>query len=219
MKSLSPIQKAALIFILFIVPVSVYFLLRTGTNVYKPLPFYGIPEVSESGDTIQHAIGDFTLLTQNGDSLKRKDLDSNIYVVEFFFVNCPNICPKLTTNLARVNKKFNTLEDFKTVSITVNPERDSVSALKAYEKQYADSLQSWYFLTGDKKEIYQLARTSFMVNAMQGDGGPDDFIHTELLTLVDKNHHIRGYYDGTNKASVDSLIDDIKALRKENFRK
>jgi protein SCO1/2 len=94
----------------------------------------------------------------------------------------------------------------------VNPENDSVPVLKAYSEMVHADTKMWNFVTGDKKELYDIARNGYLVNAMEGNGGPDDFIHSELFVLVDKEKHIRGIYDGTNIKEVNELLDDIKVL-------
>jgi protein SCO1/2 len=105
------------------------------------------------------------------------------------------------------------------LSHTVNPENDSVSVLKAYSKMVHADTKMWNFVTGGKKQLYDLARNGYLVNALEGDGGPDDFIHSELFILVDKEKHIRGIYDGTNIKAVNDLLDDIKVLIAEYYIK
>lgn len=100
-------------------------------------------------------------------------------------------------------------------SHTVNPEEDSPSVLKAYAAKHNAIEGKWYFLTGDKKALYDMARNSYYITAMPGDGGPDDFIHSEQFVLVDKHKRIRGFYDGTDYNEVSRLIDEIKVLKKE----
>ena len=100
-------------------------------------------------------------------------------------------------------------------SFTVDPVSDSISVLQNYAMKYGVSADQWQLLTGDKKQIYRLARNSFRVVATDGDGGPGDFIHSEKLILLDKEQRIRGYYDGTSQKEVNKLIRDIKKLRNE----
>lgn len=220
MNNLSGTKKAALLIILLVFPCAVYLLLRTGTNHYKALPYLGERELAPNGkDTIYHSISDFKLVDQQGDTITHAAVDSCMYVADFFFVRCPNICPTMTKQMLRVHDRFQVLKDLKLLSFTVNPEGDSVPVLAAYAKERNIDPKKWHFLTGDKKQIYSLARHDYLVNAMQGDGGPDDFIHSELLVLIDKQKHIRGFYDGTSVKSVDSLIEDIRALRLETPKK
>ena len=122
----------------------------------------------------------------------------------------------MATELLRVQDKFSYTKGLvQILSHTVDPENDSVPVLKAYSEMIHADNSMWNFVTGDKKQLYDIARTGYLVNAMEGDGGPDDFIHSELFVLVDKEKHIRGIYDGTNIKAVNDLLDDIKVLMAE----
>lgn len=213
-------RQFILLFILMVFPVAVYFLLRTGKNVYHKLPYYGEREVAANGeDTIYHSISDFKLVNQAGDTVSHQALDEHVYVADFFFVKCPTICPTMSSQMQRVYALFKDNPTVRFASFTVNPEADSVPVLAAYAKAHEAATEKWLFLTGDKKEIYRLARHDYLVNAMQGDGGPDDFIHSEMFVLVDKDKHIRGYYDGTSTKSVDTLMDEVRVLLSEKSEK
>lgn len=208
-----------MLLLILIVPVVGYLLLRTGTNEYLSLPVYGEKQLAANGkDTIYHTISDFSLTDQRGMQISQKDLGNNIYVADFFFVSCPTICPKMSSQMARLQEKLQKDPDTKLISHTVNPEEDSVPVLAQYGKEYGAIPGKWFLLTGDKKEIYRLARESYLVNALEGDGGPDDFIHSELFVLVDPHKRIRGFYDGTSEKEVDRLMDEIKLLRLEHMR-
>lgn len=226
MNRFNAIKKFLILIIVLVIPGIAYMLLRTGTNHYKSLPIYGQrdwvmveKEGKQTADTIYHTIGDFKLLNQLGDTVSQEDLKGTIYVADFFFVSCPTICPKMSTQMSRLAKRFAKTPGIKFISHTVNPEEDSVSVLAEYAKKYQADPSQWMLVTGDKKEIYSLARNGYMVNALQGDGGPDDFIHSELFVLVDKDKRIRGYYDGTSTTQVDTLIDEIKVLMREYINK
>lgn len=177
----------------------------------KRLPVYGKNAETAS----QHFIKDFSLLNQNGETITLKNLDDKIIVADFFFSTCKGICPKMTGNMKKVYETFKGNNNVQFLSHTVNPEGDSVSVLNAYSKmQNAESTQ-WNFLTGDKKQIYNLARESYITDGTKGDGGKEDFVHTQYFALVDKSKQIRGYYDGTNNAEIEKLISDIKTLLEE----
>jgi protein SCO1/2 len=118
----------------------------------------------------------------------------------------------MSTQLQRVQEAYRDDSTVVILSHSVNPERDTAEALLAYAGQYDAVPGKWYFVTGDKKAIYDLARKSYFVTAMEGDGGPDDFIHSDQLVLVDKEGRIRGYYDGTDPKETDRLIDEIRVL-------
>ena len=209
-------KTSIILFLILIVPAAGYLLLRTGTNHFKPLPIFG-ERYEEAGDTVYHTVGDFAFVNQYGATVSSKSLEGNIKIVDFFFVDCKTICPKMSSQLERVQKKIQTVQNVVILSHTVNPEQDSVSVLKHYAEQYGAMKNKWHFLTGDKKELYKIAREGYLVNALQGDGGPDDFIHTELFVLVDQKNRIRGFYDGTSAGAVDTLIDELKVLLKEEI--
>lgn len=212
-------MKAGILLLIFIVPVAGYLLLRTGTNHYMKLPVFGERQLAANGkDTIYHTVPDFSLIDQKGKPVSQQNIGNNIYVADFFFVTCPTICPKMSTQFSRLQEQFKNEDYIRLVSHTVNPEEDSVPVLAKYGNEYGAIPGKWYLLTGDKQEIYRMAREGYLVNAMQGDGGPDDFIHSELFVLVDKHKRIRGFYDGTSEKDVERLIDEIKLLRLEHLR-
>jgi protein SCO1 len=164
-------------------------------------------------DTVFHQVRDFELTNQFGQKVKLSDLEGKIVVVDFFFTSCPTICPKLTTNLKLLQNAFvknDTL--LQILSLTVDPTRDTVAAIKQYADKFQINPDNWFILTGDKKEIYDLARNEFYVSVTQGDGGPDDFVHTEKLVLLDKDRHIRGYYNGLDTTAIGKLAGDIATI-------
>tara|TARA_R110000868_G_scaffold119071_2_gene315499 strand:+ start:323 stop:979 length:657 start_codon:yes stop_codon:yes gene_type:complete len=165
--------------------------------------------------TKNHRIADFSLTNQDGETFNSKNLEGKFYVTDFFFTTCPTICPDMSSQLQRVQKKYSNLDDFLIISHTVQPEIDSPEVLKEYAELYEADTKRWIFLTGDKKTIYDLARKSYFAAVTEGDGGVDDFIHTENFVLVDKEKRIRGFYDGTSAKSVDQLIVDIEILAQE----
>lgn len=211
---------------------TVLILLLAGIAVYlgynqqkqdKPLrllPYYGIPEVKPSAtgngnDTIYKTIADFSFIDQKGNTVTQNNFKDNIYVADYFFTTCQSICPIMSTQMERVAKFYENDPEIKFISHTVNPEYDSVNVLADYAQAHHAVYGKWYFVTGDKAHLYDMARTSYLVDAAEGDGGEDDFIHTQNFVLIDKGRHIRGYYDGTNPKEIDQLINDIKLLKKE----
>jgi protein SCO1 len=187
----------------------------------KPIRYLAIfgPKEYESKngktDTTYHTVKDFHFIDQDGRSVSQKDLDGSVYVADFFFTTCHSICPIMSNQMERIYTKYKDNPEVKFLSHTVDPEIDTVKQLKEYAiKHNADSKQ-WMFVTGDKKELYDVARTGYFLDAQQGDGGPDDFIHTQNFALIDKDKRIRGYYDGTDSTDVDQLIKDIDLLLKE----
>jgi protein SCO1/2 len=121
----------------------------------------------------------------------------------------------MTNNLKSIVEMYKGDDNIIINSFTVDPERDSVDRLKKYAQQFGVKTNNWNFLTGNKREIYKLARNSFLIIATDGDGGPEDFIHSEKLVLIDKKKRIRGYYRGTDKRDVNQLINDINKLKHE----
>jgi protein SCO1/2 len=162
-----------------------------------------------------HKVADFSLINQNGDTITQDDYKDKIYVADFFFTRCLTICPVMTNNIGKLQEVFKNDDDVKFLSHSVTPDIDSVSVLKEYaiKKGVIDS--KWNITTGSKKHIYELARKSYFAVLEEGDGGLQDFIHTENFILVDKKKQIRGFYDGTNNEDIERLIADIKLLKTE----
>lgn len=210
-------KKIIVLLLILTFPSVLYVLLTAGKTNFIHLPYIGEKELAANGkDTIYHAVADFDFINQDGKHLTQNDYAGKIMVVNYFFASCQTICPKMSTELLRVQEKFQYTNGLvQILSHTVDPEHDSVPALKAYANMVHADASDWNFVTGDKKQLYDMARTSYLVNALQGDGGPDDFIHSEFFVLVDKEKHIRGMYDGTNIKEVNNLLDDIKVLMAE----
>jgi len=163
----------------------------------------------------KHRVGDFDLIDQDGEIVTATDFNEKIYVADFFFVTCPTICPKMTGHMKEVYDEFKDEERLLLLSHTVMPEKDSVSVLKEYAQDLGVPTERWKFVTGAKKQIYHLARKVYFAAVTEGDGGVDDFIHTENLILVDKQKRLRGFYDGTSDADTERLIKDIHQLLDE----
>jgi protein SCO1/2 len=204
-------------------------LLAAGVFVYgffirdnsKPLRYLAIfgPKSYESKngkiDTTFHTVPDFHFTDQDGKIVTQKDFDGSIYVTDFFFTTCHSICPVMSDQMERVYNKYKNNPEVKFLSHTVDPEIDSVEQLKAYALKHNAQSGQWHFVTGEKAELYGIARKGYFLDAQEGDGGPDDFIHTQNFALIDKDKRIRGYYDGIDSSDVDQLIKDIELLLKE----
>lgn len=192
-------------------------------NALKPkerLPIYQPnmvnPELVDSTlhDTKKyHTIADFELTNQNGETVTEETYKNSIYIADFFFTTCPSICPIMTKNMAEIQGSILEDDDVLLLSHSVTPQIDSVAQLKKYAKEKGVLDSKWNLVTGDKKQIYQLARKSYLAVKDDGDGGPFDMIHTENFILVDKERRIRGFYDGTNREEVEKLLDDLKILK------
>jgi protein SCO1 len=186
------------------------------------LPFYNqadfTPEwIIENGPNFNeiHKIANFKLEDQNGEYITNATLNGKIYVADFFFTMCPGICPKMTTNMARIQEEFFTDDDIKLVSHTVMPWADSVSVLKEYANRKGINSKKWHLLTGAQEEIYDLARQSYFAEKEIGlDKNTDEFLHTENFVLIDGEGRIRGVYNGTLALEMSRLMTDIRTLKK-----
>ena len=209
---LAPYKKFLILF--SILSIIIYFGIYTLLSPEKMLPIYSPrdinPELVDS--TVQHIgndhkISDFAFTNQNGKIITQKDYDNTIYVADFFFTTCPTICPKMTDNMVWLQNQLKNNPEVKLLSFSVTPDIDTPEVLKKYaiEKGVDDS--RWNLVTGDKKDIYYLARKSYLAVKTGKPEEMYDMVHTENFILVDKNKRIRGFYDGTN---LDQPTDDPK---------
>ena len=207
--------------ILIIVFFSAIFYFLTSQKRELPVynPFDVNPELVDKGlQNIKegHTIADFKLVNQSGKTITQKDYEDKIYVADFFFTRCQTICPIMTKHMSDLQQEFLNDDQVKLLSMSVTPVMDSIPILKAYADKKGAIEKKWNLTTGDKKHIYNLARKSFMSVLDQGDGGLQDFIHTEQFVLIDKKKQIRGFYDGTNADDIQRLIDDVRLLMEKN---
>ena len=166
---------------------------------------------------IYHQISPFNLVDQHGLEVSENVIKHKVVIVDFFFVSCGSICPIMTKNLKRVHDFYKKNHNVLILSHTVWPEMDSVSVLNNYANEHDANYETWRFLTGNKKELYRLARKDYMVVPAINDpnyqhGSEADFIHTENVVLIDKKKRIRGYYDGTDENAMKKLVSDIGKL-------
>jgi protein SCO1/2 len=159
-----------------------------------------------------HRIADFKLVNQNGDTITQDDYKNKIYVADFFFTTCQTICPIMTDHMIKIQEKIMNDDKVKLLSHTVIPEIDSVAQLKRYAEEKGVNDSKWNLVTGPKKEIYDLARKSYLAVKTTGNGGKYDMIHTENFMLIDSKKRIRGFYDGTDPDAIEKLLKDIKTL-------
>lgn len=214
-------RKALIVLVILLVP-SIFFLwIRSGKNQYKPLEYYGpktpvekIVDGKTIIDTVYHSVGGFSLLDADSNIVTEAITNDKIVVADFFFTTCKTICPKMSAQLMRVQNAFKNDSNVVILSYTVDPENDRPAVLKSYAQEHNAIPGKWYFLTGEKNALYDLARQSYFVTAMEGDHITDDFIHSEQVILVDPLKHIRGVYDGTEYTEVNKLIEDVKVLLK-----
>lgn len=191
-------------------------------NPDKRLPIYSPADVNPRlvDDEVRHirnghTISNFSLINQNGKIVTQKDYENKIYVADFFFTRCQTICPVMTSNMVKIQEAFEGDDSIMLLSHSVTPVMDSIPVLRDYADMKGVDDKKWNITTGDKAHIYELARKSYFAVVDEGDGGLQDFIHTENFVLVDKKKQIRGYYDGTDTKDIDRLILDIKLLQQE----
>ncbi|MEY8849346.1 SCO family protein [Psychroserpens sp. XS_ASV72] len=190
-------------------------------DVEKPLPIYQPNRIDASlvDSSIQHkkkyhTIADFKLINQNGDTITQDTYEDKIYVADFFFTTCQTICPIMTDQMHRVQEEIKDDDEIMLLSHSVTPEIDSVEQLKRYAIEKGVLDQKWNLVTGDRKQIYDLARKSYLV-VKHDDSEDYGMVHTENFALIDKKRQIRGIYNGVSPTSVDSLLQDIQKLKKE----
>lgn len=187
----------------------------------RKLPYYDTPDFTPkwvtSPDNTFHKIRAFTLTNQENEKFTEKDMEGKICVVDFFFTSCPGICPKLATSMSGLQKEFLNDNKILLLSHTVTPEKDSVPVLKEYAFINNVNFKRWKLLTGNRSDIYDLGRRYYFVEEDLGVNSDSTvFLHTENFVLIDKDRHIRGIYNGLDNMSMQSLISDIKELKKED---
>ncbi|MEQ6124294.1 SCO family protein [Pseudotenacibaculum sp. MALMAid0570] len=162
-----------------------------------------------------HKIGDFQLINQNGELITNEDYKDKIYIADFFFTRCQTICIAMAYNMSELQEHYKSDNEIMFLSHSVTPVMDSVPVLKEYAINKGVIDGKWNVTTGPKKHIYDLARKSYFAVEDEGDGGDQDFIHTNLFILIDKERRIRGFYDGTEKEDMEKIKKDILILKKE----
>lgn len=214
-------SKATVVFLVVFSLISVpvfYHLLKNDKKlkVYNPSDVNpNLVHQSIKHITKNHKIADFELTNQNGEIITNTNYKDKIYIADFFFTRCTNICIAMAYNMNELQEYYKNDDDIMFLSHSVTPVIDSVSVLKEYAINKGVIDGKWNVTTGSKKHIYELARKSYMAVIEEGDGGEDDFIHTEQFVLVDKERRIRGFYDGTDKNDMVKLKADIVLLREE----
>jgi protein SCO1/2 len=174
----------------------------------------------EVNDTQWHKIRPFKLQNQFGREVGLQDLEGRIVIADFFFTSCPSICPTLTRNMKKLQTAFKKTDSLvRFVSFTVDPERDSVARIKAYGDKFGIDHDTWWLLTGDRKEIYDIALSEFKASIAANGNIDTGFIHTENFFLLDKDKVVRGWYNGLDSTNLDKLIKDVVLLNMERDKK
>ena len=222
-KSIKNFNIGIVLFLIFVLPPLVYFYTTRGYNTFSKLEVIG-----KEG----HKIPDFSFINQNNDVVIKDSLNGNIYIANFFFTSCPTICPVMTKNMAYVQRKLRVYPDIRFLSHTVDPINDTPERMLDYintlkSKNININLANWDFVTGDKKELYEIA-SAYFVNVSPDSLAPGGFLHSEYFVIIDKegkvrsgidkNNNVVGVYDGTNDAQMKDLINDIKVLLAEYKR-
>jgi len=220
-------KKIVILALILALPGFLYYLLTAhGKNRYKPLPIYGPKVVAKTShmvkgkaipDTIYHTLSDFNLKDQNGNPVSFSTFNKKIFVVNFFYTDCPTVCNTVSVNIDSLAQNYAKNKMVKFVSVTVNPAHDTPSVLKVYSEKLKPMVPNWLFLTGDTTTIYNLARKGLLVDALQT--GNNEFIYSNKLILVDSEKRIRGYYSGALMDDLIKLNDEIKVLIAEELRK
>ncbi|MDJ1466511.1 SCO family protein [Xanthocytophaga flava] len=228
------LKQAGILLILLALPALLFLFLRnSGKNHYSIGRYYPVID-STSGqvkvgkqiikgkeiiDTLFHTVPDFELINQDGKQVKGASLKGKVVVADFFFTRCPGMCKKMSSQMTRVQERFINNPEIQIVSFSVDPRNDTVPALRNYADMYDIKTEKWQLLTGDKPQIYRLAKYGYFVTAKENDpvaqNLEDQFVHTDKFVLVDKGGVIRGYYNGTNRKDVDRLITEIDILLQE----
>lgn len=187
-----------------------------GQNVAKQgtLPCLGNKIYTEEGDTLCHTIPDFEFINQDSQIVNNQTFEGKAYVVDFFFISCPTICPKVTKQMLRLYNHFEDEDRLLFLAHSIDPKRDTVERLANYARNLGANSDRWHFITGEKDDIYEIADDYFSV-AMEDADAPGGFNHSGRLILVDKDRKVRAFCDGTDPVSVTRFIDDIGLLLNE----
>ncbi|MFK7809493.1 MAG: SCO family protein [Saprospiraceae bacterium] len=180
----------------------------------EPLPILGEKEVID-GETKYHEISDFKFTNQDGQIITNETFNNKIYLVDFFFISCQTICPKVAQQMLRIHDEFESEDRVKLIAHTIDPKRDTIDRLKWYADKLGVKSDKWHFVTGDKEKLYDMADEYFIVAKEDADA-PDGFDHSPTIILVDENRRVRSFCNGTDPEEVDRLIKDVETLLNES---
>lgn len=196
------------VFLLFVI--SCIVMLSACNEGVEVLPKYGFTDIVD-GDTINHTIPAFKFINQDSQVVSNESLSDFIYVSDFFFIHCPTICPKVKKQMLKIYDKYEDDSMVKFVSHTIDPKRDDVPALKEFASKLGIDHDKWYFLTGEKEDIYEIADDYFNI-AIEDESAPEGFDHSGKIILTDKEGHVRAFCEGTDPESIPQFIKDVSTL-------
>ena len=179
----------------------------------ETLPVLGNVEIDGS-DTSYHTIPDFSFINQDSQVINNATFANKAYVVDFFFISCPTICPTVTKQMLRVHDRFKEEDRLLLLAHTIDPKRDTIGRLANYGKNLGVTSEKWHFVTGEKDAIYEIADDYFSV-AIENPDAPGGFDHSGRLILIDQDRQVRSFCNGTDPESVDRFMRDIDILLKE----
>ncbi|MBX2892251.1 MAG: SCO family protein [Saprospiraceae bacterium] len=183
----------------------------------RVLPILGERDISPAGDTIYREIPDFAFIDQDSQLVTNATFDDKVYVVDFFFIHCPTICPRVKKNGLRIYEKYKDDTRVVLLSHSIDTKNDTVAALRRHAEKLGIETQRWHLVTGEKDAIYGIADDYFSV-ATENPDAPGGFDHSGRLILVDKKRRVRSFCDGTDAKDVDRFMKDIDLLLEEQFR-
>lgn len=208
-------NKVIVIFFLLIVmvPLLAFTVMNWYENNVEALPYYKNGTATESAGVVHFTVPAFTFINEDSIPLTNNFIKGKIWVVNYFFTSCPTVCPKMMAGMQHIQQAFPNDGQVRLVSLTVDPYHDTPAKLKSYAQHKNINLHQWQLGTGQKAGLYRFARNGLFITADDGDGGANDFIHSDKIVLVDRQNHIRGYYDGADNDEINQLIKDIRRLK------
>jgi protein SCO1/2 len=211
--------KTGILSLLLVVPVLFIIFLNTGKNTYQLERFRDVEGnptkylLNEDGQP--HKLPPFSFTDQDGKTITEKDIEGKVVIADYIFTRCQTICPKMSSNLESVQRAFADNPNVVLLSHTVDPEYDTVQVLNSYAKVHGAISGKWHFLTGEKEKLYKQASEGYKIVASEEANGPDAFVHSDRIVLLDRNGYIRGYYNGTDSMQIDTLILETKIVLSE----
>ena len=211
--------KTGILSLLLVVPVLFIIFLNTGKNTYQLERFRDVEGnptkylLNEDGKP--HKLPPFSFTDQDGKTITEKDIEGKVVIADYIFTRCQTICPKMSSNLESVQRAFADNPNVVLLSHTVDPEYDTVQVLNSYAKLHGALSGKWHFLTGEKEKLYKQASEGYKIVASEEANGPDAFVHSDRIVLLDRNGFIRGYYNGTDSMQIDTLILETKIVLSE----